>query len=369
MKLLLKILTISFVLLNNSIWSQSSNSFYEHYTGLISEELKLTADLIKSEDGFTGFYYYEFIEDGTWITSKPIALDGRVDKQNKFVLNEFGDQTSFFRGQLESSKLITGEWVNENLEEPVSFALKATYAQGSIPLNLSVYNSSKLFDDQIGNPSADFNLSLLLPSVQLDEAIYSQLLKKIYYFIGFRGELLKQQQILSSLEERYFKQFQSSLGNIKLDSFPESFNWEKNIRMDVINNELGLLCLQFETFAKTGDRDGTLVKKYLVFNLKENKLLKKEDVFINDKLDDLEMLLQEKIRQQYRISEGSLLSKSGFFQDSISVTPNLYIHPGGIGFYYNVFEIAPESTGSSDIFISKNELLPYLKPEIQRLFR
>lgn len=368
MKPLHSIIISCFILLSGFVSAQSSNSFYEHYTGLISEDLKLTADLIKSESDFTGFYYYEFKENNTWITSKPIALDGRVDEQNKFVLNEFGDHSSFFQGHLDNAKLITGEWINKNLGEPVQFTLKATYAQGSIPLNLSVYQSSKLFDDQLGNPSAAFNISLLFPNAQLDEAIYHQLLAKIYYYIGYRGESQNQKDILSQLEERYYNQFQSSLGNIKLDSFPESFNWSKNIRMDVINNEAGLLCLQFETYAKTGDRDGTLVRKYLVFNLKENKVLKIEDVFIEDKFFELEKLLQEKIHQHYRIAEGTDLSKSGFFQDSIPITPNFYLHPGGVGFYYNVFEIAPQSTGSSDVFIPFSDIQPFLNSDIQYLF-
>ncbi|NPD46244.1 RsiV family protein [Lentimicrobium sp. S6] len=369
MKSPLKVLVFSFFICANLSWSQSSDSFYEHYTGLISEELKLTADLIKSHNDFTGFYYYEFKEDGVWITSKPIALDGRVDEQNNFVLNEFGDYSSFFQGHLDNSKLITGEWINKNLGEPVQFTLKATYAQGSIPLNLSVYQSSKLFDDQIGNPNAEFNISLLFPNAQLDEAVYHQLLDRIYYYIGYRGKSQNQKDILSQLEDRYYQQFQSSLANIKLDSFPETFNWSKNIRMDVINNESGLLCLQFETYAKTGDRDGTLVRKYLVFSLKENKVLKIEDVFKEESISQLESLLEKKLRQNYRIDDEAPLSSVGFFQDSIPVTKNFYLHPGGIGFYYNVFEIAPQSTGSSDVFIPFSEIQAFLKPEVQSFFR
>lgn len=369
MKFLNSIIISCFILLSGFVSAQSSDSFYEHYTGLISEELKLTADLIKSESDFTGFYYYEFKEGRAWITSKPIALDGRVDEKGEFVLNEFGDRSSFFKGQLENSKLIKGNWINKNLGEPIGFALKATYAQGSIPLNLSVYHSSKLFDDQAGNPSADFNISLLFPNAQLDEAVYHQLLEKIYYYIGFRGEPQSQKLILSQLEERYFAQFQSSLANIKLDSFPEAFHWEKNIRMDVINNEAGLLCLQFETYAKTGDRDGTLVRKYLVFSLKENKVLKIEDVLNEESISELQLLLQKKLRQNYRIDETATFSTVGFFQDSIPLTKNFYLHPGGIGFYYNVFEIAPESTGSSNVFIPFSEIQAFLKPETQAFFR
>lgn len=369
MKPLHSIITSCFILFSGFLSAQSSNSFYEHYTGLISEELKLTADLIKSQNDFTGFYYYEFKEDAAWITSKPIALDGRVDGQGEFVLNEFGDYSSFFQGHLDNSKLITGEWINKNLGEPVQFTLKATYAQGSIPLNLSVYQSSKLFDDQIGNPNAAFSISLLFPHAQLDEAIYHQLLAKIYHYIGYRGASQNQKEILAQLEEAYFKQFQSSLANIKLDSFPESFNWSKNIRMDVINNESGLLCLQFETYAKTGDRDGTLVRKYLVFSLKENKVLKIGDVFKEESISQLESLLEDKLRQNYRIEDEAPLSTVGFFQDSIPITKNFYLHPGGIGFYYNVFEIAPQSTGSSDVFIPFSEIQSLLNSDIQALFK
>ena len=349
-KISLKLLII-IVLLPIINLAQNDQAFYEHYTGLISEDLKITADLVKMENSFSGFYYYQFKEEGAWKSSKPIALDGQVGADHHFVLNEFGENHSFFQGVLETSKLIKGEWVNDMLKNPVDFTFKATYSKASIPMKAVESYRIKNYNDDLEKPSAKYHLSVLFPSSTIDQAVYHQLLKRIYHLIGYRGEVSKQTDIITSLQDLFFKQFQLSLDNIKLDSFPEHFNWEKSVRMDVINNEGGLLCLQVETYAKTGARDGAKIKKYLVFNVIENKVIKLKDMISADKQEALNNLLQEKLRTHYHISPDTPLSEAGFFQDSISATNNFYVHPGGIGFYYNVYEIAPFSNGSTDLFI------------------
>lgn len=335
---------------------QTEKSFYDHYTGLISDDLKLTADLIKSENSFSGFYYYEYEEEGFWISSNPIALDGRVNDDGSFVLNEFGGYTSYFQGNLENSQLIKGVWVNEMLKEDVDFTLKATYPKGSIHLNLIEQYQKSYFQQNPELPFAEFKLTLLFPDYQIDQAVYHQLMSKIYHYIGYRGELSDKTSIISQLTAKYDQQFQNSLSNVKLDSFPDSFNWEKSIRMDVINNESGWLCLQFETYAKSGSRDGSLVRKYLVFDINENKILKIDDLFSEEDLAMLSAKIESKLRLQYKLDTEKALTEFGFFSDSIQPSQNFYLHPGGIGFYYNVYEIAPYSNGTTDIFISWSEI-------------
>ena len=327
------------------------NSFYEHYTGLISEELKITADLIKTKSSFSGFYYYEYEEDGLWFSSNPIALDGRVNEDGSFVLNEFGGQTSYFQGQLENSKLIKGVWVNDQLQENVDFTIKATYPNGTIPLTLVEQNQQTYFLQNTELPSAKLDMELLFPNYQMDQAVYHQLLAKIYYYLGYRGDITNQKNIISELSKKYDSQFQNALNNIQLDSFPDSFDWQKSIRIDVINNEAGLLCLQFDTYAKSGNRDGSRVRKYLVFDLNQNRVLGLADVLNKADLPILNTIIEKKIREQYRLKEKQPLSSFGFFNDSISATKNFYLHPGGIGFYYNVYEIAPFSNGATDVFL------------------
>ena len=349
--------TILFILLFPvMLFAQVNSSFYEHYTGLITEDLKLTADLVKLENSFSGYYYYEFKEGEAWIASKPIALDGQVDTQSEFVLNEFGDMESYFQGKLENQKLINGQWHNKLLKEAVDFTLKATYPNGSMPMKVIETKKTKYFENNKSKPSATFHISVLFPSVNLEQAVYHQLLQRIYHLIGFRGKLDNQKDIITALQDTYFKQFESSLANIQLDSFPQSFKWIKNIRTDVINNEERILCLQVETYAKTGQGEGSRVKKYLVFDIANNMVIKTKDLYTEDSKAQLLDILQEKIRTHYHIAQETQLTEAGFFQDSIAPTANFYVHPGGLGFYYNVYEIAPFSNGPTDLFIPWKDL-------------
>jgi len=93
------------------------------------------------------------------------------------------------------------------------------------------------------------------------------------------------------------------------------------------------------------------VRKYLVFDLNQNKVLGLSDLVNETDLPTLNTIIEKKIREQYRLKEEQPLSSFGFFNDSISATKNFYLHPGGIGFYYNVYEIAPFSNGPTDVFI------------------
>lgn len=355
MKIKFLFLFILFSILLNA--QDLTESFYEHYTGLISEELKITADLIKTKNSFSGFYYYEFEENGSWISSNPIALDGRVNEDGSFVLNEFGGQTSYFQGQLENSKLIKGVWVNDNLKEDIEFTLKATYPNGSIPLNLVEQYEKTYFNNNSELPSANLSLVLLFPNYQMDQAVYHQMLKKIYYYAGYRGEISDKSNIISKITEKYNSQFQRALNNIETDSFPDSFDWQKSIRIDVINNESGLVCFQFDTYAKSGSRDGSLVRKFMVFDLNQNQVLKLSDVVKDEDFTLLSQIVEQKLRIRYKLDSNQALSEFGFFNDTIMPTENFYLHPGGIGFYYNVYEIAPFSNGSTDLFISWQDLI------------
>ena len=356
-------LTILLLVLPLLTFSQGGTAFYEHYTGLISRkdmadsDLRITADLVRTAHTFSGFYYYQFHEEGMPVASQPIALDGRVNADGSFVLNEFGLGTSFFEGQLESTKLITGRWHNKMLKQPVDFALKATYSQASIPMKAFEYSAKQYFNRDKSQPSASYHLSVLFPSSVIEDATYHQLMTRIYKLIGYRGEIGKKENMISALESAFFKQFNNSLQNIQTDSFNTSFNWEKSIRVDVINNEKGLLCLQVDTYAKTGRRPGSKVVKYLVFDVSQNKVVHISDIIPLEQQKKLNVLLQEKIRTHYHIKAEKSLTDMGFFQDSITATHNFYIHPGGLGFYYNVYEIAPFSNGPTDLFIPWSELV------------
>jgi hypothetical protein len=350
-------LLIIFLIAHSCLFSQKlPQNFYEHYTGLISDELKITADLVKTGNSFSGFYCYEYHEEGLWIASNPIALDGQVQADGSFVLNEFGQNSSHFKGILSNSKLITGTWVNSALNEEIDFTLKATYAQGTINLNVVKSSDIYYFENNKTQPTAHFNLELLFPSYSLNQPVYKQLVSKIYHYIGYRGEPQPQKSIVRELSEKFNQQFQNALENIKIDSFPIGFDWTKSIRMDVINNEGGIVCLQFHTYARSGDKSGSNVKKFLVFDVKANKVLQLNDLIAEEKKAELDVLIDEQIRKIYQIKDTEMLKQHGFFEDSVKTTQNFYIHTGGLGFYYNVYEIAPLSNGPTNLFITWADL-------------
>ena len=57
------------------------------------------------------------------------------------------------------------------------------------------------------------------------------------------------------------------------------------------------------------------------------------------------------------------LAESGFLVDTISHTENFYVNNDGIGFFYNVYEIAAYATGSTELFCTFYDLKKILRPD------
>ena len=96
--------------------------------------------------------------------------------------------------------------------------------------------------------------------------------------------------------------------------------------------------------------------KYFVFSSKLNREIQIEDIMTDDGLLIIDDLLNKKLRKLNGIQSGENLMDAGFFSETIEHNNNFYINNDGIGFLYNIYEIAPRSFGTTALFISFKEL-------------
>ena len=78
----------------------------------------------------------------------------------------------------------------------------------------------------------------------------------------------------------------------------------------------------------------------------------------------MKRLVNAELRRMNGIKDDEPLSQSGFFIDTISLSNDFYLNNDGIGFFYNYYEIAPFSAGTSDIFISFGKFKEFIKPGV-----
>jgi hypothetical protein len=150
--------------------------------------------------------------------------------------------------------------------------------------------------------------------------------------------------------------------------YPDSplMNWELLKFVHLICNEKYWVSFYILSYAYTGGAHGLETREYQTIDLKTGKILSLDDILAEGKKQDLAKLLTAKLRKSNKIPESQKLTEAGYFVDEIKPNENYYLIPGGIGFFYNHYDIAPYVAGPEEIFLSMEDIRGILKPGILR---
>ncbi len=345
--------------------SQSDHNidFYKHFQGKLDTTMNITLDLLSQNGIISGFYYYSFPEPGSPSTlhyGKTIPISGTITGI-KINFTEFNNEKSRFYGTLNEDNSISGFWQKSSNDEAVPFLVGENYSQGSIPLSsYSLSAEHLLFNGENAektSPRAKIKVSVLFPVADRKNRTNDSLNVIISRHILKNNETIgSPEQFIEKLQKSYFNSYIESAEGIANISNTESFNRNKSISMQVAYNENQLLSIIYSKYAKTGNSDGMEMLKYFVFSSKLNREIQIEDIMTDDGLLIIDDLLNKKLRKLNGIQSGENLMDAGFFSETIEHNNNFYINNDGIGFLYNIYEIAPRSFGTTALFISFKEL-------------
>ena len=85
-------------------------------------------------------------------------------------------------------------------------------------------------------------------------------------------------------------------------------------------------------------------------------------IFKENAKDEIDNILDLKLRKLNGLNSEESLREAGFFVDKMEWSENFFINNQGIGFFYNVYEIAPYASGTTELFIPFTEITEFLKP-------
>jgi len=126
------------------------------------------------------------------------------------------------------------------------------------------------------------------------------------------------------------------------------------------NPSVLVLGLRRATFA--GGAHGMHGVRYAIIDPEEPRILGPADLFVPGCDEALSGLLGAKAREAFGLEPGSSLSQGGFLVEAIPPTNNMFVYSGGIGFHYNVYEVAPYAAGDIWLCLPFEELGGVLLP-------
>lgn len=337
--------------------------------GTLDTTMQLTVDLFSHNGDINGYYYYYFPEPGNehiMHYGKTIPVKGTITGST-IILNEFSEQGSSFNGFIDSENKISGNWIRKEHEESIPFFIQEDYSLGSLPFKYysQTYQENLDIETSVPNykPAAKINLVLLYPDLQKGNPLKDTLDHFItQFFINKTESISSPKTLLDAISSEFFNSYFTATEGIEDISSSASLNWEKKVNMDIRHNENHIISIKFEKYAYTGGAHGISMTEYAVCDLVKNKKLNLNDIFKENAKFEVDNILDAKLRNLNGLNGEESLREAGFFVDKMEWSDNFFINSQGIGFFYNVYEIAPYASGTTELFVPFKEIIALLKP-------
>jgi hypothetical protein len=327
----------------------SNQIFYKRFES-DSDTMIVQANFIQLDEKLSGNYELSVIDQEI----KTVEVDGYIDEGNQAVISKLGHSDPIFKGVFLDDRF-TGIWnPGKNGKE---IELHERYPEGSIPLSIHYLRSeTNLVEGDMDSPTAEIELTVLYPDNLCQQDSVIQNIKETIngHFIDKENYILHPDSLLILTEKAFYNLYKEL--NTDWHDSGSSFDWLKETSMSVTYNSNYFLCLEYLDYVYSGGAHGMASLTYDIFNLRTGKTLDFQDFFIEDSSEKLTQILTLQIRSDKQIPDSIPLTKAGYFIDKIKPGNNMYMNGSGIGFVYNPYEIAPYSTGITNIFIDYNQL-------------
>jgi hypothetical protein len=331
-----------------------TDTFYKRMEGDM-DSVSLQANFIRMKKELSGNFEISSAD----IQTRTIEIQGKINEDNGAVISQLGYGDPIFEGVFVDDRF-TGLWYGNSNEGPID--LIESYPDGSLALDIHYLRSeSKLIDDEKESPTAEIELTMICPVVDKgNDTILRRIYQGIYnHFYNDSIDFINPDSLLLQAEKAFYKLYREQ--NHDWHKRGNAFDWLKETSMMVTYNSNYVVCFEYLEYVYTGGAHGMTNLSYDSYNLKKGNKIALLDIFRNGSEKELSDLLTSQIRSDKQIPDSISLKKSGYFIDVIEPGFNFYINGSGIGFVYNPYEIAPYSTGISNIFLNYNKLKNILK--------
>ena len=221
-------------------------------------------------------------------------------------------------------------------------------------------------------PYGHVGLTALLPSggpAAVAQALTANILRSL------RGDTLDTKAAPASVKELWQQQRQAFakeyreglvdlIGDMPVDSVPDySMRYESTQSVQLLCQSPQLLGLGFYGYEYSGGAHGGYGTEAASFDLRTGRRLRFADIFRPGADAALLPILDRTVRRALKIKPTEPLSEQ-LLVDTMTVTHNACLTPGGVLFIYEPYEIASYAQGEVRLFVPLAELRPLLRPNL-----
>lgn len=241
---------------------------------------------------------------------------------------------------------------------PQEMEMKVYSFKEIYPLTTDTAQGALVFEAEIEIP-VKFRDKDILTNVQ--KQIIAKIFGEIYNSIPLDSILPTYAKVLAREYRRSTEPFIKKI----LEANEPSAVWQNHIQIQAIPLFLDdrLLSYSYERYAHMGGEHGNSSRLFYNFDLSNARLLTEKDLFIDNYEKSLTQLIKQQIVEDNAEMESIAdLNEFHFFEDQIKPNNNFYVNADGLVYVYNPYDIAPYSTGQTEVALTFERLRPILKP-------
>ena len=354
---------------------QGDDAFYRVYAGSVGQAVKLRIFLTRMGRDLDGFYYN--VAD-----RMPVAVHGEINRDGSMNLTEFpfgaSDQSETTFGQFEGTLSadgteISGRWKPPAGSRELRFYFKEDYSGGALQGSLCRMTSrwetrrgSNVISREKGahfvqlHGTAPGVLRINAAIRAMVEGAFSRSDTRRATDIGVLGDRVSA-ATAPTLSEIH-RGIKVAAPKVTEADYASSDIRTHNFAAIPILNEAGLVCIRCYWDEYTGGIHPDYWDKYVTFDVVTGVRLRGGDIFKEGHSRPVAALGAVALRKSWGLKPGAPLSDGVTFEANLTLNDNWFIHPGGIGYSYNPYEIGPFSAGFIRFALPWSQVREWMKP-------
>lgn len=338
-----------------SIHSFAQTDEYLILEGKIGEfpanmELNISKWPEQTEKFYNGNYYYHSQEI-------PIDLYQSDSIKGELNLTNWDDENNqeFFKGKF-ANGVYKGTWTKGNKSLPFEFK----QASGKDYTEIIHLQKSKVVP--VKNLAGTYEYDWYVPK---DLKLQRELVQKIdSSYDDFKNYTKRN---LDAFEKNYTEEAKEFL-DLGEDDHSFMMNYSFHEGFSPVMNTKNYLVMRFSMYQYTGGAHGMSYNVYSTYNKKTQKWIEIGDVLNEKYAIQINMILDNAVRKQYKIPGGIPLQDSDagiFIADEITYSKNFTLSKKGITFHYGLYELTPYAYGFFSQFVPYEDLKMYLQKDFK----
>lgn len=231
-----------------------------------------------------------------------------------------------------------------------------TCSRKTVPAyEISKFSKEQALPNREGN---QISLNISYPQFQSTDPFWDQVNLTILKAVN--KDMLDQS--MHSDFEAFWNHFVSEFSK-ESEDFPEGlFGWALDRSVEVLYLSNRLLSLRFTEYQYTGGAHPNTTTHFLNYDVKNEKPLSLENLFLKNSGDELKALAETEFRKAKGIPEDASLNEQGYFfeNDHFRLSTEFAIEKSGVLFYYNQYDIAPYAAGPAELLLTYEALKPII---------